>query len=67
MEIKMGDIIKTLVDKEAEWDEKFIFPKGSRALVCEVYEGDAILVETEDKYPFALVTYKKGEYEKISD
>lgn len=67
MEIKAGDIIRTLVDKEAKWDEKFIFPKGSRGLVCEVYEDGAILVETEDKYPFALVSYEKKEYEKVND
>ena len=67
MEIKVGDIIRTLVDKEAKWDEKFLFPKGIRGLVCEVYEDGAILVETEDKYPFALISYAKAEYEKASD
>ncbi len=68
METKMGDVIKTLVEKEAEWDdEKFIVPKGSRGLVCEVYEGGALLVETSelDHLPFALVLYEKGEYEKV--
>lgn len=67
MEIKVGDIIRTSVDKETKWNEKFLFPKGSRGLVCEVYEDGAILVETEDKYPFALVSCAKGEYEKASD
>ncbi len=64
----MGDVIKTLVEKEEEWDGKtFTVPKGSRGLVCEVYEGKAVLVETSelDGLPFALVLYEEGEYEKM--
>ncbi len=62
----MGDVIKTLVEKEAEWDDKtFRVPKGSRGLVCEVYEDGTLLIETSvsDNLPFALILYEKGEYE----
>lgn len=63
----MGDNIRTLVDKNAPWGAETIFvPKGTIGLVCEVYKGDeAILVETPDTMPFALVLYEKGEYEKV--
>ena len=68
MEMKMGDYVKTLVDKEARWgDDRFMVPKGTHGLVCEVFEGDAVHIElAEDSgLPFALVTYRKGEYEKV--
>ena len=66
--MKMGDYVKTLVDKEARWgDDRFMVPKGTHGLVCEVFEGDAVHIElAEDSgLPFALVTYRKGEYEKV--
>ena len=68
MEMKMGDYVKTLVDKEARWgDDRFMVPKGTGGLVCEVYEGDAVFCEIggDDGLPFALVLYEKGEYEKV--
>ena len=68
MEMKMGDYVKTLIDKETHWgSDRFMVPKGTGGLVCEVYEGDAVEIElAEDSgLPFALVLYKKGEYEKV--
>lgn len=70
MEIKMGDIIKTLIEKKTYWGKMdFIVPKGSNGVVCEVYEDGEILIETiqGSGLPFALVEYKKGEYEKVAD
>lgn len=67
MEIKMGDYAKTLIDKPSYWgDVDFIVPKGSKGLVCEVFEDGAILLEMDSlkEIPFALVTFEKGEYEK---
>ncbi len=64
--IKMGDTIRTLVDKKALWGSKVVFvPKGSICLVCEVHEEGAVMIETPQSTSFALVDYEKGEYEKI--
>lgn len=64
--IKIGDYIKTLVDKDASWGKETIHvPSGSIGLVCEVFESDALMIETPDSIPFALVLYEKGEYVKI--
>ena len=64
--IKIGDTIRTLVDKKAPWGSEVVFvPKGSICLVCEVHEGGAIMIETPESTSFALVDYEKGEYEKI--
>ncbi len=64
--MKMGDYIKTLVDKDAEWGSETIHvPSGSIGLVCEVFENDALMIEAPDSLPFALVLYEKGEYVKI--
>ena len=64
--IKMGDTIRTLVDKKASWGSEVVFvPKGSICLVCEVHEGGAIMIETPESTSFALVDYEKGEYEKV--
>ena len=66
MNMKMGDYIKTLIDKDAPWGSETIHvPTGSIGLVCEVFEGDALMIETPDSLPFALVLYEKGEYVKI--
>lgn len=65
MEIKMGDNIRTLVDKEPFYGENSInVPKGTIGLVCETYEDGSVLIETPENMPFALILYKKGEYEK---
>lgn len=64
--IKMGDTIRTLVDKKALWGSKVVFvPKGSIYLVCEVHEEGTVMIETPQSTSFALVDYEKGEYEKI--
>lgn len=66
MEIKMGDYIKTLVDKDALYGSEIIHvPGGSIGLVCEVFEGGVLMIETPDSLPFALVLYEKGEYIRI--
>ncbi len=66
MNIKMGDYIKTLIDKDVSWGSEMIhIPSGSIGLVCEVFESDALMIETPDSVPFALVLYEKGEYIKI--
>lgn len=37
MEIKLGDIIETLIDKKTYWgDVDFLMPKGSLAVVCDI-------------------------------
>ncbi len=42
MNMKMGDYIKTLIDKDAPWGSETIhLPSGSIGLVCEVFEVDA--------------------------
>ncbi len=64
--IKMGDNIKTLVDKRAQYGDETIFvPCGTIGLVCDVFDEDAVLIETPDNFPFALVLYEKNEYEKV--
>lgn len=64
--IKMGDTIRTLIDKKASWGSEMVFvPKGSICLVCEVHEEGAVMIETPQSTSFALVDYEKGEYEKI--
>lgn len=66
MNIKMGNIVKTLVDKRGNWGSTVVFiPKGTLCLVCEVYDNGAISVEAPDSMPFALVDYEKSEYEKV--
>ncbi len=66
--MKMGDYIKTLVDKKAPWGAETIFAlSGSISLVCEVFDGDALMIEKPDSLPFALVVYEKGEYIKIDE
>ena len=70
MEIKVGDIIKTLVDLNSYWgDINFTLTKGSQGVVCEIYENGTILIETiESKdIPFALVTLNANEYKKLDD
>lgn len=70
MEIKVGDIIKTLVDLNSYWgDINFTLTKGSQGVVCEIYDNGTILIETiESKdIPFALVTLNVNEYEKLDD
>lgn len=68
MSIKMGDYIKTLVDKDAYWGSEMMHvPCGSIGLVCEVFEGGALMIETPDCLPFALVLYEEGEYVKIDE
>ncbi len=70
MEIKIGDTIKTLIEKKTYWGKiDFIVPKGTNGIVCEVYDDGEILIETliDSGLPFALVEYKKGEYEKVVD
>lgn len=68
MEIEMGDVIITLVDKKTYWgDDAFTVPKGSYGLVCETYEDGAVMIETikGTGLPFGLVEYEKSEYEKV--
>lgn len=70
MEIKVGNIIKTLVDLNSYWgDINFTLTKGSQGVICEIYENGTILIETiESKdIPFALVTLNANEYEKLDD
>lgn len=70
MEIKVGDIIKTIVDINSyRGDVDFTLTKGSQGVVCEIYEDGTILIETiESKdIPFALVTLNANEYEKLDD
>ncbi len=68
MSIKMGDYIKTLVDKDASWGSEMIHvPSGSIGLVCEIFEGGALMMETPDSLPFALVLYKENECIKIDE
>lgn len=70
MEIKVGDIIKTLVDLNSYWgDINFTLTKGFQGVVCEIYENGTILIETiESKdIPFALVTLNAYEYKKLDD
>ncbi len=68
MNVKIGDCIKTLVDKTTYMEDSdyFIVKKGSEGLVCEVYNDGGVLVEIEenDEHPFALVSYRADEYEK---
>lgn len=66
MEIKMGSNIKTLIDKDVLYGNDSVhIPKETIGLVCEIYEDGSILIETPDSMPFALVLYKRGEYEKL--
>ncbi len=70
MEIKVGDIIKTLVDLNSYWgDINFTLTKRISRVVCEIYENGTILIETiESKdIPFALVTLNANEYKKLDD
>ena len=65
MEIRMGDNIKTLIDKNVSYGKEHVFiPKETIGLVCEVYKDGSVLIETPDTLPFALAVYKKGEYKK---
>ncbi len=67
--VEMGDLVRTLIEKEAKWgDDRFMVPKGTECLVCEVYDGEVAFCEVggDDDMPFALVLYYPGEYEKIA-
>lgn len=66
--LKMGDYIKTLIEKKAKYgDQIILIPSGAICLVCEVFENDAIMIETPDTLPFGLVLFEKGEYIKIEE
>ncbi len=70
MEIKLGDIIETLIDKETYWGHvDFFMPKGSLGVVCDVDDDGCITIETMENtgLPFALVEYKVGEYKKVDN
>ena len=45
MKIKIGDSVETLVDKTFEEgiDKKVFIPKGTNGLVCEIYDGWALI------------------------
>lgn len=65
MEIKMGECIKALINKQTYWgDINFDIPAGTHCVVCETYDYGDVLVETSEPLPFSLTLYKKGEYEK---
>lgn len=69
MEVKIGDVIITLVDKPTCWcGVEFVVPKGTRCLVCEAYDDGCIMIETpnDDNLPFGLADYEEGEYEKVT-
>ncbi len=70
MEIKMGDCMITTIDKTVDWGrEKIFVPKGTKGLVCEVYEESAILAEIGDnkKMPWILATFYDGEYTRLDE
>lgn len=65
MKFKMGDLIKTLIDKEDDNSiEGHIFiPKGSLGHVCEVYSNNCYLIEfgKDIHYPYCLIFYNENE------
>lgn len=69
MEIKMGTIIKTLVDKEeTEEGVEFIIPKGTLGVVCDIF-GEYCLIEFSDSefMPECVTEYSINEFEEYKD
>ena len=71
MEMKMGDLIKTTVEKTTYSGNKgdIIIKVGAVGLVCEIYEDGILFVEfDEDEVgTYCFCEYKTGEYEKYND
>lgn len=70
MEIKVGDLIKTTVEKTTYWGDSgdIIIKHGAVGRVCEIYENGVLCVEFEEceVRTFCLCEYRDGEYVKYN-
>ena len=71
MEMKMGDLIKTMVEKTTYSGDSgdIIVKKGAVGLVCEIYKDGTLFVEFDENETSTpcFCEYKEGEYVKYKN